>query len=112
MTLKIISKKILKTGKQFPRIGLINYTNDLSQTARAQKGFQSSKSYWSVPINDIKDKKVIIITISEWNTLTNWNDWYHSKERSNINQIYKEIINKESFSILKKKLENDDLFLL
>ncbi len=112
MVLKIISKKILETGKQFPRIGLINYTNDLSQTARNQKGFKSSKSYWSVPVNDIKDKKVIIITISEWNSLNNWNDWYNSNERNNINTTYKDIINKESFSILKKKLENDDLFLL
>lgn len=109
MSLRIISKKILKP--EFSRVGLVNYTNDLSQTARIQKGFKNSKSYWSIPI-DNTPSKIIIITISEWKTTNDWKNWLKSKDRTNIYNIYKEILEKETFSAMINKIENDDVFLL
>ena len=110
MSIKIISKKILKPT--FSRIGLINYTNDLSIQVKIQDGFISSKSFWKVPINDRFDKKLIVISISKWETTRHWNKWFNSKDRNNIHSNYKDIIEKETFSILNEKLDTDDMFLL
>ena len=110
MSIKIISKKILKPT--FSRIGLINYTNDLSIQVRVQDGFISSKSFWKVPINDCYDKKLIVISISKWDTINDWNKWFNSKNRNIIHSNYKDIIQKETFSILNEKSDTDDMFLL
>ena len=109
MTIKIISKKIVKS--LYPRIALINYTNELSDNAKTFDGFIKSNSYWKFKFNEFKDES-IIISISEWKDYKSWNNWYNSKTRNEIYQENKKIIKSEEFSYLIKKIQNDDLFLL
>jgi len=112
--IKIISNKIAKdklaTGS---RSSFIEYTNNLSDVARTQQGFISSTSYWKNPIDyNCFNQKIEIISISEWQSIQDWNKWYYSELRKNINNNYKNIINKEDFHLLLKKTSIDDIFLL
>ena len=58
------------------------------------------------------NQKIEIISISEWQSIQDWNKWYYSELRKNINNNYKNIINKEDFHLLLKKTSIDDIFLL
>ena len=111
MSIKIFSKKTLKSYPYFQRLNLIDYSNNLTSTAKIQKGFINSHSYWLTPIN-YKNNELIIITVSTWKNFQSWNDWYFSEDRKKIYKDHKNIIEKEEFSILKNKLTNDDVFLL
>lgn len=109
MPISIISKKVIKP--LYPRIAMINYTNELSDNAKTFNGFLVSNSYWKFPI-DKYDHDLTIISISQWKDIKYWNKWYKSKERDNIYKKNSHIIKSEEFSILVKKIQNDDLFLL
>ena len=112
--IRIISKKIINSKST--RISFIEYTNELSQSAKTQEGFIKSDSYWETSLKKNyqieNSNNLVIVSISEWENLSDWNEWYNSEKRNNINSKYKNIIEKEKFSILKKKLINDDVFLL
>lgn len=111
---RIISKKILKSPQRYSRISLVDYTNELSECARNQPGFISSNSYWKTPISgfDEHQNDLIIISISEWENLDFWNKWLTSNQRKLIYLKHKNIIYNENFALLKKKVTNDDIFLL
>ena len=98
----------------FPRVSFVDYTNELSEKARHQEGFISSNSYWKTPLSgfDKTDNDLIIISISEWKNMNYWNQWFQSNERTEIYDKHKHIVESEDFSILKKKIANDDMFLL
>lgn len=111
--IKIISNKIAKdhlsTGS---RTSFIDYTNILSETAKNQTGFISSNSYWKNPLENHTDQKIEIISISEWKSIDDWNSWYNSESRQQINNKYSKIIDEEKFNVLLKKTPSDDIFLL
>jgi antibiotic biosynthesis monooxygenase (ABM) superfamily enzyme len=111
---RIVSKKILKSTPNFSRVSLVDYTNELSECARNQPGFISSNSYWKTPISgfDEHENDLIIISISEWENFSYWNKWFKSNQRSLIYSKHENIIEKENFALLKKKVINDDVFLL
>tara|TARA_B100000161_G_C33514951_1_gene398250 strand:+ start:727 stop:1080 length:354 start_codon:yes stop_codon:yes gene_type:complete len=114
--IRIISKKILRP--EFSRVSFIEYTNELSENAKSQEGFIKSNSYWKTSLessNKIifeKAERLTIISISEWNELSDWDKWFRSELRNNIHLKYKKIIEDEQFSLLKKKVVNEDVFLL
>lgn len=114
--IRIISKKILKPD--FSRVSFIEYTNELSESAKKQNGFIKSNSYWKTPLNEYNkplsdySNELMVVSISEWKNISSWDNWYHSEKRNSIHSKYKNIIEKEKFSLLKKKVINDDVFLL
>ena len=71
MSIKIFSKKTLKSYPYFQRLNLIDYSNNLTSTAKIQKGFINSHSYWLTPIN-YKNNELIIITVSTWKNFQSW----------------------------------------
>lgn len=111
MSIRIFSRKTLKNNIFLQRVTLIDYSNQLSQSAKLQNGFIKSNSYWNIPLNYL-DKELVITTVSDWKDIESWNNWYKSSTRKRISSEFNHIINKEEFSVLKKKLINDDIFLL
>ena len=111
--IRVISKKILKP--EFSRVSFIEYTNELSECAKYQNGFVDSNSYWKKSFNKSSSNssnELIIVSISEWEDISSWNNWYNSEKRNSIHSKYKYILQSENFSLLNKKLINDDVFLL
>jgi|TARA_B100000524_G_C23647867_1_gene369126 hypothetical protein len=94
------------------RSRFIDYTNKLSETAKYQKGFISSESFWKNDIYDFESENYQIISISNWTQMKYWNKWYSSYERKFISNKFNELDCKEEFNILLKKENNDDIFLL
>tara|TARA_Y100000589_G_C26881973_1_gene518379 strand:+ start:126 stop:473 length:348 start_codon:yes stop_codon:yes gene_type:complete len=110
---KIISNKVAKGSlSDGSRTAFIDYTNVLSETAKTHKGFISSSSYWKNPIETSSNDKIEIVSISDWKSIQDWDDWYNSDSRKKINNKYQKIIDKENFNILLKKTPLDDIFLL
>ena len=115
--IKIISIKTTKESLSYtlPRIRLSEYANSLSETAKDHPGFISTDSYWK---NKLKNPTITgneslqVVSISEWESLRHWNQWLQSEERNKIHNQYKDIIQKESFSVLNKRSFSDDTFLL
>ena len=115
--IKILSLKSTKEVVSYgvPRIRFSEYTNTLSEKARQHPGFVSSNSYWKNSIKFPEDKETCsleIVSISEWRSLDDWEDWYKSKSRQDICNLYKDIIGKESFDIMNKRSSTEDTFLL
>ena len=113
-TIKIISTKggKLTLNNVIPRLLMLEYTNSLTEKAKYQKGFVNSNSYWKNSLAFSHNINIELITISEWKTLEDWNNWYLSKERYEIYRKYSNIIAKEHFDYLTQKNINDDIFLL
>ena len=111
MSIRIFSKKTLKSYPYFQRLNLIDYSNQLTNTAKIQKGFVKSDSYWITPLN-FDNTELTIVTVSKWKDFQSWNDWFKSNDRKIIYEKHEKLIEKEEFSILKNKLTNDDMFLL
>ena len=113
--IRIISKKVTKvTSYGIPRNKFTEYTNSLSEAAKCSSGFVSSESYWATPVSylDNSHTSMKIVSISNWKSLKDWNNWYNSNKRKEINEKYSDIIESENFDILQKKAPTDDIFLL
>lgn len=106
---KVISEKLIFNS--FYSLKTIRYNNKLSEVASKSPGFISSKSYFSEDINFIKDDKIKIITISEWNNKKSWEKWFNSEERKSISEEFKDIKRKEKFNALFVQ-KNDNIFLM
>ena len=107
------NKTVFKKTSEGSRSRFIEYTNSLSEIAKHQKGFIESQSYWNYPLNNSDYNKCYeIVTISDWKSIDDWNEWYDSNSRKKIHDRYKEIIHEEDFRVLLTKHVNDDLFLL
>ena len=108
--IKILSEKIsIKNCLSYNKF--INYTNKLSDHAKYQKGFISSNTYFKEPIV-LKKVPVNIITISEWDDIESWKNWYNSIIRKQIYNEFEDIIEKEEFNLIFKKNNINDIFLL
>ena len=113
--IKIISIKKAKISlhQVIPRVRLLEYTNSLSDLAKNYPGFITTNSYWKNSLDYSKDNyNLELISISEWNTMNDWNNWFTSDDRYRIHMKYQNIIGREEFNILNKKEINDDTFLL
>ena len=113
MSIKIICKKVPKVlNNTSYQLGLItkfyDYNYELTNCVHI-KGYIKSESYYNSDINEYKNNNIdSILTLSEWNSHFDWNNWFHSIERLNINKKYNHIIEKENIYILKR----DNVFLL
>ena len=108
---KILSEKILLNN--FYSNKFINYSNSLTDVAKKNKGFISSKSYFvdNINLHKINDDPIKIITISEWKNSDAWNKWKNSQDRKNVSESFKDLERIEQFKILYDRTVND-IFLL
>ena len=75
---------------------LVSYTDNLTREAKLFPGFIKSKKYW-VPGTTKK-----IITISDWDDITNWNQWFYSEKRADIVDFFNQDIISDSHIVLIK----------
>ena len=108
--IKILSEKI-SIKNCFSSNKFINYTNQLSEHVKQQPGFISSNTYFKEPI-EFEKLPVNIITISEWENIESWKDWYNSNIRKEIYNEFKDTIKKEEFNLILKRNNINDIFLL
>ena len=112
-SVRVISKKItycdIKSLNRFAK-----YSNLLNERVQTIPGFIKSESYWEYRELETSNimKENIIYTISEWDSITEWNRWLESSSRQSIKMDYLDIIYSESFKILIKNKDRDDIFLL
>lgn len=111
-TIRVISKKISYCDiKSLNRFAL--YSNTLNRNVRSKSGFVKSESYWEYNSgNQNVMKENIIYTISEWDSITDWTNWLGSSERMAIKINHQDILASETFRILIKNREREDIFLL
>ena len=89
---------------------LIDFSNNLTNTARKFDGFIKSESFWNYKFNSCEPTN--LLTFSEWCSETEWNKWLYSYERDyifNKHNVYN--ILDIQHSILTKTNSNQ-LFLL
>ena len=85
-----------------------DYNDELTNTVNSINGFISSESFYKSDIDNIHIHNDLILTLSEWKSYRDWNDWFNSNIRYNIKKKYIESIENEQIFILKK----NNLFLL
>ena len=88
---------------------------NLREQAKNHPGFISSSSYWKNTINFPNDEetcKLEIVSISNWKSIDDWNNWFNSQKRQKIRNSYDDIIENETFNLLNKRTVKDDTFLL
>tara|TARA_B100000424_G_C22510826_1_gene294455 strand:+ start:82 stop:420 length:339 start_codon:yes stop_codon:yes gene_type:complete len=109
--IRILSEKVLLNNYYSQKF--INYSNTLTDVAKKNKGFISSKSYFvdNIDLRKENETSIKIITISEWKNKEDWEKWKKSKERKNVSLTFKDVERKEQFKILYDRT-NNNIFLL
>tara|TARA_B110000037_G_C17074218_1_gene487130 strand:+ start:200 stop:544 length:345 start_codon:yes stop_codon:yes gene_type:complete len=114
MNIRVICKKVPKLvinyNNQYEIINkFYDYNNKLRENVESYKGYIKSESYYNSNLFNYKDTNIdMILTVSEWETNEDMNNWFISNIRNNIFNKYKNIIEKEEIYIIKK----EDIFLL
>ncbi len=108
--IKIFSEKICVRNR-ISYTGFINYTNNLTKLAKQHHGFISSESFIKEPFEYDSDIPIKVITISQWDSIYDWNNWHSSGSRRDVYNNYRDVIDTENFNLLFKK-KNNDIFLL
>ena len=85
---------------------LVSYTDVLTREATIFPGFIKSQKYWKVgSVNTL-------ITLSDWDNITFWNNWFRSEKREDImNFFVNHDVTRDTHMILvtKKPVNNDFL---
>ena len=108
-TFKVISEKLIFNS--FYSLKSIRYSNKLTEIASNTSGFISSKSFFSEDFDSMKNDKIKIVTISEWDSKKSWNNWFNSKERKIVSKEFSDLKREEKFNVLFTKKDND-IFLM
>lgn len=108
ISFKTIPNRFLENHKN----SFIQYTEELQNAAKNQKGFVVTESFWLSDMHNIYPQKTMVVSISTWKNRKNWKDWYESKEREAIHGNFKFIGKEEKFYQLMSKKNNDNFFLL
>ena len=113
MCVRIICKKVpklLNNNSNNIRIlnKFTNYNEELSKYVSSFNGFIYSESFYKSSINNIYEQGDLILTLSEWDSFSSWNNWFNSYTRLNIKKKYKDIVEDEQIYVLKK----EEFFLL
>lgn len=98
--IKVISSKI-PNNLLGSITGIIEYQNELTIAVKSHNGFITSQSYWLD--NNTESYYRDIYNISVWKSKYDWNKWYNSEKRTEINERYSRYINIENHMILTKK---------
>lgn len=81
------------------------YVNHLSEVVKSQKGFIYSDSFWGKKSN-------IIYSMSDWDSLSDWERWFYSNTRKEIYENYRNSISYENYELFYKRKHKNDIFLL
>ena len=117
MSIKILCRKIpniiMKKNyyNNFHNDRFFEYCNKLTRNVQTKKGFINSETYYDQNLCSYNNKLSSILTISEWKNYHSWDKWYNSNERNKIKNKYKDIIDDEIISVLRKDFD-DEVFLL
>ena len=109
MSIKILCTKIPRVvcgRKVVSRNRFAKYNNILTETVNNMKGFIGSESYY--PYDPMEDYNMVM-SLSEWKSHRDWENWYNSEKRNDIKNEFRDVIEKERIAILRK---DDDIFLL
>lgn len=91
---------------------IIDYSENLTEKIKNQRGFLGAETFWIHNIHQDFPSHTQIVTISNWKNYTEWNNWYESKDRQLIMKNHSLINKKEQYYKIKNKKPNDNLFLL
>ena len=99
--IRVISKKFsLNSSSEF-----VNYVYKLGETAKLQRGFIGSNSYWAS-----NNKNIYVM--SDWQSEHDWFHWKNSQERKEIHNEYKQFISNENFKVFNKYNRKPNIFLM
>jgi len=105
---KVITRKIPKSS--IANCTFIQFSNDLTQAASSHIGFLNSTSYWENVY--LYNDNSSLYTISDWESLHNWEHWESSQLRNDILKEYKMEFELCTHTILSKRMKINDLPLL
>ena len=94
---------------------LIEYQNQLTNSAKTFPGYVDSMSYWKQNNNISYNKQISykkICNISEWESLDDWNYWLSSESRNHLQKKYNESVKSENVEILYQRHNFCDIPLL
>tara|TARA_B100001093_G_scaffold479530_1_gene508586 strand:- start:1032 stop:1370 length:339 start_codon:yes stop_codon:yes gene_type:complete len=109
--IKVISRKLPVAS--ITRGDFIDFSNRLTSAAYKQQGFIKSCSYWDVK-NSLEtfDNDFRLYTLSEWESIDDWEKWLESKNREDVHNISGNPVKEVDHTILYKRLPFNDIFLL
>ena len=110
--IKVISRKVPKSS--IMRSDFIDFSNRLTSAAYNQTGYIKSCSYWDVrnSLSTAYDNNFQLYTLSDWETIDDWENWLKSENRKNAHNISGNPVKEVEHIILYKKLPFNDTFLL
>ena len=99
--IRVISKKFsVNSSAEF-----VNYVYKLGETAKSQRGFMGSSSYWAS-----NNKNIYVM--SDWQSEQEWYYWKNSHERKEIYEEYKQFIADENFKMFNRYNRKQNIFLM
>lgn len=107
--MNIVRVIAFKRGKDLCKSNFKDYINQLTLEAHKQKGFIKSESFMK---SKFSYNNHLIVSISDWDSEKDWEDWKESSVRNNIYHEYVGNIISEEFTILVKNKERNNIFLL
>ena len=90
--------------------GIIEYQNELTIAVKSHNGYITSQSHWLD--SDTEPNYRDIYNISVWKSKHDWERWFKSDVRMEINKNYNQFIRKENHLILTKRELHNDIPLL
>ena len=84
---KVLTKKIPTSC--IANCTFIQFSNDLTRAASEHKGFINSTSYWENSYLTNFDSTSSLYTISDWESVEDWNNWLTSNIRNEILNSHK-----------------------
>ncbi|MFT5731167.1 MAG: heme-degrading monooxygenase HmoA [Desulforhopalus sp.] len=88
MAIHVVIKRKYKVSNPEKLIPLLN---ELNERAKSQEGYLSTKTLQSIENNDD------YLVISKWKTEENWQAWFKSKERRNLQGNVDSLIGERTF---------------
>jgi len=88
MAIHVVIKRKYKVSNPEKLIPLLN---ELNERAKSQEGYISTKTLQSIENNDD------YLVISKWKTEENWQAWFKSKERRNLQGNVDSLIGERTF---------------
>jgi len=85
---------------------ICRYSNLLTNEASTFSGFMKSQSYWDLSNSDK------IITMTKWDSIEDWDDWFGSENRKTINNQFDFLDIETITSHLRPKLIFNEIALL
>ena len=106
--IEVHSKKIINNIGQMPTVE--EYLNVLTDQVKTHKGYIDCKHKWKyreMDLNTTNNSKYMVCTISWWESIDDWNNWYCSDDRNDLgkNKMYEDLFESIDHEIYYTKRE-------